>query len=225
MIWWILLFGSIVLFLCVEMFLLPRLLLQSKYSIGETYDRGVKRYRSGDNGVSVVYEPSILVRKYIKQYAIVSENGNKTFKCKVDSSLGYIDFDIVLFDSFGKVFKVMTVQSIVDNGYTEDIPLPKETSYVTLMLNKADNKKFPKRSCAKIAPSKVFLFGLTTTVFSMLVAYCINLSFSNLFGGLFRESYANNMLTNVAVLTVALIATVLGTVILSINLAIKNRKK
>ena len=225
MIWWILLFGSVALFLCVEMFLLPRLLLESKYSIGETYDRGIKRYKSADNGVSVVYEPSILVRKYIKQYAIVSDKGNKTFKCKADSSLSYLDFDIVLFDSFGKVFKVMTVQSIVNNGYTEDVILPKETSYVTLMLNKADNKEFPKRSCAKISPSRIVIFGLTTTVFSMLVAYCINLSFSNLFGGLFRESYASNMLTNVAVLTVALIATALGTVILSINLAIKNRKK
>ena len=225
MIWWILLFGSIVLFLFVEMFILPKAFLESKYSIGETYDRGVKRYKSGKDGISVVYEPSLLVRKYIKQYAIVSEKGNKTFRCKVDPSLSYLDFDIVLFDSFGKVFKVLTVQSIVDNGYTEDVSLPKETSYVTLMLNKADNKEFPKRSCAKIAPSKILIFGLTTTVFSMLVAFCINLSFSNLFGGMFRESYASNLLANVTVLTIALIATAIGTVILSINLAIKNRKK
>jgi hypothetical protein len=53
----------------------------------------------------------------------------------------------------------------------------------------------------------------------------MNLCIANIFGGVFRESYAQTLWTNIAVIAVALVATAIGTIILSINLAIKNRKK
>jgi hypothetical protein len=225
MIWWILLLGSVALFLCVEMFLLPRLLLESKYSIGQTYDRGIKRYKSADNCVSVAYVPNLLVRKYIKQYVIVSKESKKTFKCMVKDGLSYLDFDIVLFNSIGKVFKVITVQSVINGVYTEEVELPKETSYVTLLLRQADYKEFPNLSCTKISPVKILIFGLTTCIWAVATAYLMNLCIANIFGGVFRESYAQTLWTNIAVIAVALVATAIGTIILSINLAIKNRKK
>ena len=225
MIWWVLLIGSIALFLGIEMFLLPRLLLESKYSIKQTLDRGIKKYKSADNGKSIVYEPNLLVRKYIKQYVIASENGKKIFKCMVKDGLSYIDFDIALFDSAGKVFKVITVQNIIDGIYLEEVELPVETSYVTLILNKVDNKSFPKISCSKISVKKLIVFGLVTCLWAMGTAYLFNLSMARIFGGLFRESYAETLWVNISVIAVALIATALGTIILSINLAINNMKK
>jgi hypothetical protein len=225
MIWWILLLGSVALFLGVEMYLLPRLLLESKYSLGETFDRGVKKYKSPDNGVSVAYVPNLLVRKYIKQYVMMSKDGKKTIKCMVREGLSYLDFDIALFNSAGKVFKVITVQAVIDGAYTEEIELPKETSYATLVLKKADHKEFQNISCTKISFKKLLVFGLATCIWAVGTAYVMNLSISNIFGGVFRESYSKSLWTNITVITVALVATVVGTIILSINLAINNRKK
>jgi hypothetical protein len=59
----------------------------------------------------------------------------------------------------------------------------------------------------------------------MATAFCMNLSFSYLFGEVFRESYAASLWENVLVLGVALIASVLGVLMLSLLLFLKNKKK
>lgn len=224
--WGSLLVGSIILFLVVEILILPKFLLESKYSIGQTSDRGIRKYKTSDDGVYLVYEPNLLVRKWIKQYVIGHRNGEKMLKCKVDEDVDYVEYDVVLFDAADKVFRVLGVQQLLDDGvFTDEIELPPETSYVTLVLRRVNNCTFPKVACARVSRAKMTVYGLLTCIMAMATGFCMNLSFSYLFGEVFRESYASSMWENVLVLGVALIASVVGVMMLSLFLYLKNNKK
>ena len=121
---------------------------------------------------------------------------------------------------------MLTVQDLItEDGYTKEVELPQDTSYVTLILREVDSMKFPKLFCAKIPPAKLTLYCVLTMALSAGVAYLINLSFSNLFGGLFRESYAQSLKENVLVTAVALVASVIGTALVSFILTLRNKKK
>ena len=226
MIWWLLLIGSILVFLVVEIFVLPKYLLESKYSIGQTSDRGIKKYKTSKDGLYMVYEPNLLVRKFISQYLIASIGNKKILKCQVKNGINYLNYDVVLFNANGKVFKVLAVQNYIEEGiYTDEIELPSETAYVTLVLNEANSKKFPKITCAKISAAKIVLYCVITCVLAMATAFCMNLSLSYIFGGVFRESYASSVMENVLVLGVALVAAVIGAITMSAVLIVKNKKK
>jgi hypothetical protein len=224
--WWSLLVGSILLFLVVEILILPKYLLESKYTVGQTSDRGIRKYKTFDEGMYLVYEPNLLVRKWIKQYVIGHRNGEKMLKCKVDEGVDYVEYDVVLFDAADKVFRVLGVQQLLDGGvFTDEIELPPETAYVTLVLRRVNNRDFPKVACARVSRAKLTAYGLLTCIMAMATAFCMNLSFSYLFGEVFRESYAASLWENVLVLGVALIASVLGVLMLSLLLFLKNKKK
>ena len=224
--WGSLLVGSIILFLVVEILILPKFLLESKYSIGQTSDRGIRKYKTSDDGVYLVYEPNLLVRKWIKQYVIGHRNGEKMLKCKVDEDVDYVEYDVVLFDAADKVFRVLGVQQLLDDGvFTDEIELPPETAYVTLVLRRVNNRTFPKAACAQVSRVKMTVYGLLTCIMATATGFCMNLSFSYLFGEVFRESYASSMWENVLVLGVALIASVVGVMMLSLFLYLKNNKK
>ena len=224
--WIILLIVSAAVFLLIAMLLLPRLLLQSRYTLGSTMDRGLKRYRLSANGQGIVYEPNLMVRRYIKQYVITTDRGRKLLKCKVGDKVSYLEYDVVLFNASNKVFKVLSVNELIrQRGYTDIIELPEETSYVTLVLNRVDNRKFNKTSCARVSPLKIFLYGLAMIPLTVIEALVINLCFSKIFGGLFKESYLMATEENLLVLFVALGAGIIGTTVLSIILTVLNRKK
>lgn len=224
--WILLLAASIAFFFTLEMWVFPKCLLKCKYSVGQTSDRGLRKYKNADDDVYFVYEPSWLVRKFIKQYVIAAENGRKSLTCKLAEGIDYIQFDVVLFDVSDRVFKVLNVRQLVEDGRcTDEIELPPETAYVTLALNRVNRREFPRIARARISAGKILAFCIVTCVTAMITAYCVNLSFAHLFGKVFRESYAASMAENVAVLAVALVAALLGTAVLSLALALKNQKK
>ena len=224
--WILLLLCSVAAFLALEMLVFPKWFLKSRYSIGETADRGIRKYKTSDDGLYFVYEPGWFVRKYIKQYVIAVENGRKTLTCMVGDGVDYLEYDAVLFDTSDRVFRVLSVQQLFKDGvYTDEVELPPETAYATLVLHQVDHRVFPKVARARISAGKLVAYGLATCVTAMITAFCMNLSFAHLFGRVFRESYAASMGGYVAVLGVALVASVIGTLALSVALALKNKKK
>ena len=224
--WIFLLAGSVVFFFIVEMLILPKCFLESRYTIGQTADRGIRKYKSANDGVYFVYEPGWLVRRHIKQYVIALEDDRKCLTCMLEEGIEYIRFDVVLFNTSNRVFKVLNVTQLIrDRAYTDEIELPPETAYVTLILNQVNQREFPRIARAKISAGKLVAYGILTCITAMATAYCMNLSFAHLFGKVFRESYAASLWENVTVLGVALAASVVGTLILSFAIALKNQKK
>ena len=225
--WIALLVGSAALFLVLEMLVFPKIFLRSKYSIGATSDRGIRKYKTSEDGLYYVYEPSWLVRKFIKQYVIAATpDGRKTLTCMVAEGVEYAEYDAVLFDASNRVCKILSVQQLFKNGvYAEEIELPPETAYATLVLNRINNRALPHAARSRISAGKLAGYGLSTCVTAMVTAVCINLSFAHLFGKVFRETYAAAMGRHVAVVAVALVASVACTALLSLALILKNKKK
>ena len=173
-----------------------------------------------------LYEPNWFVRQFIKQYVIAVADERKTLTCKLDEGIDYLRYDVVLFDTSDRVFKILNVQQLVEDSlYTDEIELPPETAYVTLELNQVNRRIFPKAARARVSARKLVFYGLATCATAMVTAFCMNLSFAHLFGKVFRESYAASMAENVAVLSVALAAAAVGTVALSLAILLKNKKK
>ena len=227
MIWWILLLlAGCGAFLALTVFVLPRLFLKNCYGIDEPYDRGLKKYRFEDDGYGIVYEPSLGVRKYIKQYVLTNRYGEKRIKCKIDPTLKYLDYDVVLFNNQDKVFLILNVKDIIkEHGYTDEVVLPDETSYVSILLNRADELEFQRHKGIRISPIHMLCFGLSAVGLFVCAAFCVKLCFSNLFGGLFRESFMLEGQSNL--ITAALSAAVgaVGVLVAVIVLIFKYKKK
>lgn len=227
--WIFLLIGSVLAFLALETLIFPKLFLTTEYSVGKTADRGIKKYKTSSDGLYMIYEPDWMVRRFIKQYIVAQEQDKKFLKCMVDFGVDYVEYDAVLFNTSDKVFRVLNIRQIVENGvYTDEIELPEGTAYVTLMLRRVNNRVFPQTARIKISPKRLVKYGIFTCLAAMVASVGINVSISQLFGGVFRESYIANIGSWIAVIGVALVAAVVGSLLISLLIAsrkFKNKKK
>lgn len=176
---------------------LPNLILKSKYPVDGSSDRGLKKYKFNDSDYAVVYEPSLSARKYITQYVLAKRDGKKTIKCKFASGVSYVDFDIALFNAEDKCFSVIRSMDVVErSGLTEEINLPAETSYAGIIINQADDKDFGTRRTSEVSPSRLVCFGVLALIISTCMSVFSMVAFSNIFGGLFKETFAKKMLSS-----------------------------
>ena len=74
--WILLLIAIIIVFVLVHAVLLPKIFLKVNYEYDTLPDRGVKVV--GEiNGKSIIYEPDVRIRKFVKQYIVSERNGRK----------------------------------------------------------------------------------------------------------------------------------------------------
>lgn len=176
---------------------LPKLMLKTKYPVSSPTDRGLKKYKFSDDDYAVVYEPSLAARKYVTQYMLIKKDGQKTFKCKLASGVTYVDFDIMLFNGQGKCFLVINSKDIAElNGITPEVELPDETAYASIIINQVDGKVLGKAQRGKVGKFRLLCFALLALLLSACMSVCSMVSFSNIFGGLFRETFADEMLSS-----------------------------
>ena len=169
--------------------ILPKKYLREGFLISTSPDRGLRNVKE-KNGRSIVYEPTMKIRKYIKQYILSNRHGKKILICKIDENLRFLNYDVVMFDRNDKVFKVLNVKEVIARpGYTKRVELDDDTSYVTLVVKEADKKKFPVDTVTTASTGNVLKYvllgGLATFVAIVLLAVCCVL----IFGGIYSESF------------------------------------
>lgn len=202
--WIIFLVGVIALYFAAMIWALPKLFLKSKYLLQDSYDRGIKRYRLDSDGYAIVYEPQLKIRKYIKQYVITERHGQKTFMCKIEPEIFFLDFEVFLFDSCNKVFEVINIRDMIEkDGYTREVEIPADTAYVTIMLNQVDNDVISRRASVKISGRKMAGFWLWSILLSAVFALLLKFGIANLIGGVFRQSIMLSLLGNLQIIAVA----------------------
>lgn len=168
---------------------LPRVFLSAKYGVKYTRDRGIKR-RDEVNGTSLVFEPEEKWREYINQYALVERNGQKQLVCKLDKVNTYLEYDVAVFDCLKRVIKVLRVKDFVDGSeYTKVVNLPEDTSYLSISIVKADNRVFKDNCDNKIPFKNSFAFLLLTSFIIVSEIFLLRICLSNLFGGVYKESF------------------------------------
>ena len=210
-------------YIIVVSVLLSKLYLRLRYSITKSLDRGIKSILER-NGKSIVYEPEVKWRKYVKQYILSERDGVKSITCKVDESIVYLELDVALFDSQDKMFKVVRIKDLVDkSGYTKTVELPEQTSYVALVVNKVDGKQFEDHVNAKVSKGKMFKFLVACAFALIMEIMCVKVCLANIFGGVFRESFILDL--NSLYVTLGLIGIIVMINILVTHIAIKIREE
>lgn len=223
MIWAVILGVSLIIEVIVCSVVLPSVYLKLTYTVADSDDRCIKRVYE-KNGQTLVFEPVIKWRKYLKQYIISERYGKKVFIAKLAKDVSYIELDIAVFNNNNLLSTVVKLKDYVkDSIYTAEIELPEETSYVAVNILKADNETFEDHLTAKVTRNRLVKYILLNAICTILACIIIKVCLANLFGGLFRESYIlslNAILINSAILAGIILINV---VITAISLKIREK--
>ncbi len=174
--------SSLILFVFLTASLLPSLLMKPKFSNISVRDRGIKKY-TFPKGRAVSYQPDCNIEKYIPKYALLSIDGKKYLKCKLDPRVCSFAIKVIVFDSKGAPIKLIDVaQSVASAGESKAVILPAETSFVSLRLSAVNGIAFPEETLEFYSPKKLgVLFALVTvcTVAEALLLKSIFFRFAN----------------------------------------------
>lgn len=187
--WILLLIAIIAVFILVHAVLLPKLFLKVNYEYDSLPDRGIKIFGEV-NGKSIVYEPDVRIRGFVKQYIVSERNSKKVLVCKIDEGIRYIEYDVVLFDAKGNSFKVLSVSELIkEKGYTRSCEIPEKTAYLTLVLKSVNNSAFDYTATKKTAMRGIALFLVFASVTEVASVIGIKACIAKISGGIFYESF------------------------------------
>lgn len=215
--------AATLLYIGVVAFWLPKVFLQNKFKMKSVNDRGIRKYKSDDGAIGVLYEPEVGTRKYIKQYALSFDGEEKLLKCMLDDDIEYIEYDVASFNNNGKIINVLSVKDVVEKaGFTRSVILPRETSYVSLVISKVDDIELDVPVKLLISKSKMFAYSLITVILSVLTAFAIKVGIALSLGGVFRESFMMSVGGHMLTFGIALLLSISGAIFVAIALAVKN---
>jgi hypothetical protein len=203
--------------------ILPKLLLRVKSTVTEPEGRGIKKALFNGRRC-IVYRSGSEVHKYIKQYLIYDEGNQKVLRCKTNGSLRYIDYDIVLFNKYDKAFKVINVkEDIVKGDLTRRVDLPKETSYVSIVIRKADSQDFAKPPVFNVTVKSIAIYSIACFLVTLLETFILKVSCAFAFGGVFRESFIQSPSSTIVGLLLSLLTGLLALISIIYSVKIKGK--
>ena len=155
---------SLIMYVFIAGKLLPAIFLRPSYKGLRSNDRGLKRY-TYENGRAIVYKPTEENNKYIEQY-ILSANGDEKFvKCKVHEKIYSLEYDVIAFNSRDKVLDVISVKDpIRRKGISEAVPLPLDTSYVSVIARKVNRVRVTKKATVGYSYLGILAYSILCSV-------------------------------------------------------------
>lgn len=161
---------------------LPSLLLRFKCPVT---DRGLNKYIY-PSGRGILYEPHPTLRKYVSSYILFVDDGVKYIRCKVTDRVDRIGYSVVVFDRRDRIIDVLQVTDVIGPaGCSRRVALPKETSYVTLLLDSVDGKQVSVGSTLTFDKMRGIIFACAVTVLTVAEAFILRatvLGSANAFG-------------------------------------------
>lgn len=216
--------ASVILFLTLMTLVLPKYVLRVSYKVGGACDRGVKKCLFKGKHC-MVYDSSKENKPIIKQYLLLQEDGYKTMRCRVTSNVEYLDYDVVLYNRYNKVFKVINVkEDIVGVEMTRTTRLPDETAYVRIVIKKVNRTDMKRKPIMRITKGSIFFFSLLAVVFTAVETFVVRACCSYCFGEVFRESFIASTEGLLVVGALALAMGLLGGLSVAISAAKRARK-
>lgn len=202
---------------------IPQLTLKHK-SVGvNTRDRGIKKYRF-DDGRAVVYEPEFIYRKYVPQYMLLSKNKDKFIRCRINTNVRHIKYDVIAYDNKNKLIDVIGVDERLKNQkYTTSVLLPPETSYIRFVIRRVDNMFVSSE--IKVKYSKISLIACATLIVAATAALglCVNYCFSDLWQYLIFDKLGNGEIVIKSAIIGAVAAALMIRVYTKKNVKVTNR--
>ena len=167
---------------------IPQITLKHK-SVGEnTKDRGIKKYTFED-GRAVIYEPEFEFRGYVSQYMLFSKNNNKYIRCRVNTCVRHLRYDVIAYNNKHKVLDVVGVEERLNNQkYTESVLLPPETSYVRFVLRCVDDMFYSNKVRVKYSKTSIGVCVGLITLATIALGLVVNACFKDLWQLLIFEA-------------------------------------
>lgn len=165
--------SGILLFIFVSACVLPRIFLRPAKANAEPQSRGIKKY-TYDNGRAVVCEPPLKVRKYLHQYILSENSGDKFIKCKLDTRVTSVRYTVIPIDANEKILDIIDVEEMItDLGYTKAVILPSKTSYVNLILKEVNGIMIKDRDKVIFSKASVFTYIACSAALSAIISLVI----------------------------------------------------
>ena len=215
---------SVILFITLMTFVLPKWILKISYKVGGATDRGVKRclYKGKH---CMVYDSSKENKPIIKQYLLLQEDGYKSLRCKVTPNVRYVDYDVVLYNRYNKPFRVVNVkEDIVGLEMTRSTRLDDETAYVKIIIRRVNRTAMKKKPIMRISGVRIFSFSLLAILLTAVEAFAIRVCYSYAFGEVYRESFVSSTEGLLSIGAIALVTGLLGALLVVIR-AMKRARK
>lgn len=173
---------SIILYVFITAYLLPRIFIRPCYRSDNICDRGVKKYLF-ENGRAIVYEPKQSVREYVNQYILSDNSGKRYLQCKLGDSIKKITYRILTFDAYDKALGAFEVtESSIKEQFTQSVKLPYDTAYVSIEIKSINGKKVIGESDIKYSAVKAGGFTALTMFVTVVEAWVIRKFVSFIFG-------------------------------------------
>lgn len=208
---------SVVLFIALMTLVLPKHMLRVVYKVNKATDRGVKRclYKGKR---CIVYDSSRENKAVIRQYSILQEDGYKTLRCKLTQDIEYLDCDIVLFNRYNKVFKIVNVkEDIIGMSMTRATRLPDETAYIRIIIRRVNRTVIKRKPPVKVTGLSIFLFSLVAIVLTALETFVVRACCSYCFGDVYRESFIASAQGLISIGVLAVVMGVVGAITIAIS--------
>lgn len=215
---------SVILFMTLMTFVLPKWILKATYKVGGANDRGVKKclYKGKH---CMVYDSSKENKPIIRQYLLLQEEGYKTLKCKVTPNVKYLDYDVVLYNRYNQPFKVVNVkEDIVGEQTTRSARLDDEASYIRIIIKRVNKTVMKRKPVMRIGGGRVFLFSLLAVALTAVEAFTIRACYSYSFGSVYRQSFISSTEGLLTIGAVALTAGLLGALCVLLRASKRARK-
>ena len=154
--------------------LLPGLFLTSKRKSAEPRDRGIKKYVF-DKGRAIVYVPEPNTKKYINQYILSENDGERFLKCKFDNRVVTAYYDVTVFNSSDKVIDTIEVHDTPDHGRSAHaVPLPLSAAYVNISVNEINSVKVSNSKKDSVSLISYLLYVTLTFASTAAMSLIIN---------------------------------------------------
>ena len=190
---------AVCLYLVVSVY--PRLTLrlvwraptEAKFSIRTLFKGRTKRplLPPGDRGIrklvfpggrAIIYEPAPKYRRYIRNYALIKQDGCTYIKCRIHSQIAHIRYDVAAFDGKGRLLDVLNVsERITEQGYTRFVRLPRATAYACVTLRKADGMYTGRDVMAGYSVASIIVYTGLSVVTAMITALILYNSMAEIF--------------------------------------------
>ena len=138
-------------------------------------ERGVRKLVFPE-GRAIIYEPSPKIRRFIRRYALIKQDGCVYIKCRLHDRVAFIHYDVAAFDRRGRLLDVLSVnERILEQGHTRTVRLPRDTSFVSLTLRKVDKMYLDRSSVTlKLSPTGVWKCVALTVLTAMALGFVAN---------------------------------------------------
>lgn len=160
----------------------PSLFLKPEYNQSLEGDRGLKKYRF-KGGHSIVYEPSVDAKRYIKQYILTAVGKEKYIQCQFDFRISSIRYEVFAFDCDNRMIDAVQIDELVseeEKFISKSALLPSNTAYVKVSVKTVNDVKIQRDPLLRITPSQFKKFTFFTVLFTIAEAFLMKFVLENI---------------------------------------------